>query len=140
MKFHSSPTPGQPRSGKRTLVTRSSRVISRRSACAWAVAAVLICPALLAQPSGAEQAVSALGRLEPQGGTIHLAASSTPQSIMGGIIVQLHVEEGDRVSTGQLLATLDTAEVMEAVVTEAEAALQFALSEVEAARSQLSEM
>jgi HlyD family secretion protein len=99
----------------------------------------MVCQALPAQESNSNQAVSALGRLEPEGGTTQLAASSTPQSIMGGIIRELHIKEGDAVSKGQLLVTLDTAEVMEAVIVEAEATLQLALREIEAARSQVEE-
>lgn len=99
----------------------------------------LLCSTLFAQESNSEQAVSALGRLEPGGGVTHLAASSTPQSIMGGIITELYVKEGDEVTRGQLLAKLDTADVIEAVEAEAEASIDLAQREVEAARSQVEE-
>ena len=97
------------------------------------------CVPVAAQNSSSNQAVSALGRLEPQGGMIRMAAPSTPRSTMGGIISELYVEEGDSVSVGQKLATLDTAAVTEAAIIEAEAAVQLALREVEAASSQVEE-
>jgi len=101
--------------------------------------ALLTCESLFAQAQDQNQAVSALGRLEPFGGLRHIAASSTPQSIMGGIVAELYVKEGDEVTQGQLLATLDTAAVMEATVAEAEAALVLAQREVEAASSKVEE-
>jgi HlyD family secretion protein len=139
MKFRQSTASGQTWQRKGFPATASARVLNPAITLTWLTTTLIFCQAIEAQSPGSNQAVSALGRLEPEGGTIHLVASSTPQSIMGGIVAELHVEEGDSVSTGQLLATLDTAEVMEAVVAEAEAALQFALREVEAARSQVEE-
>lgn len=81
------------------------------------------------------QAVSALGRLEPKHGIIHVAASSTPEAILGAILVELHVEEGDDVRKGDLLAVTDTAAVMAARAKEAESDVIFAEKEVEATRS-----
>ncbi len=92
-----------------------------------------------AQESPSAQPVSALGRLEPENGITTLAAPSTPEAILGGIMTELHVKRGDRVSKGQLLATTDTAPVMEAIVSEAKAKLQLAIREVEAARSNAEE-
>jgi HlyD family secretion protein len=85
------------------------------------------------------QAVAALGRLEPEHGIVTVSASSTPQAILGAILVELHVSEGDDVEAGQLLAVTDTAAVMEAMVQEAEAKLAFARKEVDARRSQETE-
>jgi HlyD family secretion protein len=85
------------------------------------------------------QGVSALGRLEPEHGIITVGASSTPQAILGAILVELNVEEGDDVEAGQLLAMTDTAAVMEAQVQEAEAALTLAEREVDASRSRETE-
>ena len=81
-----------------------------------------------AQETPSAQPVSALGRLEPENGITTLAAPSTPEAILGGIMTELHVKRGDRVSKGQLLATTDTAPVMEAIVSEAKAKLQLAIS------------
>jgi HlyD family secretion protein len=83
--------------------------------------------------------VSALGRLEPEHGIVRIGASSTPQAILGAILVELHVEEGDDVEANQLLAVTDTAAVMDAQVREAEAALTEAEREVDARRSNATE-
>jgi HlyD family secretion protein len=85
------------------------------------------------------QAVSALGRLEPEHGVVRVSASSTPQAILGAILVELHVNEGDDVEAGQLLAVTDTAAVMDAQAVQAEASLAYARKEVEARRSQATE-
>ncbi|MBT8049179.1 MAG: HlyD family efflux transporter periplasmic adaptor subunit [Xanthomonadales bacterium] len=85
------------------------------------------------------RAVSALGRLEPEHGIIRVSSSSTPQAILGAVLVELHAEEGDDVKRGDLLAVTDTAAVMEALALEAEAAVLLAEREVEAARSQAME-
>lgn len=103
------------------------------------ILSLMLCGTLFAQESGSDQAVSALGRLEPSGGVTHLAASSTPQSTMGGIITEWYIKEGDEVTRGQVLAALDTAEVMEAAVARAEAAITLAQREIEAAGSQVEE-
>ncbi len=64
-------------------------------------------PVVAAAPRN-QEAVAALGRLEPAGDVRLLAA---PISGIGGSprISELLVEEGDRVSSGQLLARFDTA-------------------------------
>ncbi|MDT8321099.1 MAG: efflux RND transporter periplasmic adaptor subunit [Xanthomonadales bacterium] len=94
-------------------------------------------PAPAQQP--APQAVSALGRLEPEHGIIRVAAASTPQAVSGALLVELHVEEGDDVERGQLLAVLDTAAVFDAMVRHSEVSLQYAQREVDAARSKAEE-
>jgi HlyD family secretion protein len=85
------------------------------------------------------RAVSALGRLEPEHGIINIAVSSTPEAVSGSVLAELHVEEGDAVKTGQLLAITDTAPVMEAFVIEGRAELELAIREAEAARSRAQE-
>jgi HlyD family secretion protein len=90
----------------------------------------------LAQES---RGVSALGRLEPEHGIINVSASSTPEAILGAILVELHVEEGDDVRKGDLIAVTDTAAVMEAVAKEAEANIVYSERGVEAARSKAME-
>jgi HlyD family secretion protein len=103
----------------------------------------LLCLAVGLASAGAyaqgPQAVSALGRLEPEHGIINVSASSTPEAILGAVLVELHVEEGDDVSKGDLLAVIDTAAVMEAFAREAEAGVVYAEREVEAARSRATE-
>lgn len=100
------------------------------------LAALLATSAVWAQNS---QAVSALGRLEPLHGIIRVSASSTPEAILGGLVSELRVEEGDDVRKGDLLAVTDTAAVMEAQVREAEVGVTYAQREVEAARSNAQE-
>jgi HlyD family secretion protein len=104
--------------------------------CLFVVSALLAATQAHAQQP---QAVSALGRLEPENGIIRVSASSTPEAILGGILVKLHVAEGDDVEQGQLLAVTDTAAVMEALARETEAALDFAIKEVDTAQSRAQE-
>jgi HlyD family secretion protein len=104
--------------------------------CTFCLLALLAATPGLAQE---RQAVSALGRLEPENGIIRVSASSTPEAILGAILVELHVDEGDDVETGQLLAVTDTAAVMEALAGENEASLEFAIREVDTARSRATE-
>jgi len=101
-----------------------------------ALAFALICTAALAQEP---QAVSALGRLEPEHGVIRVSAPSTPHAILGGVLAELHVKEGDDVEAGQLLAVTDTAAVMQGLLAEAEANLLYARQEVATRRSQATE-
>lgn len=107
----------------------------------FGLALLLTAVTALAQNTEAttRQAVSALGRLEPEHGVVRISASSTPQAILGAILVELHVNEGDDVEAGQLLAVTDTAAVMDAQVLEAETSLAYARKEVEARRSQATE-
>lgn len=104
--------------------------------CTFCLLALLAAMPVVAQEN---QAVSALGRLEPENGIIRVSASSTPEAILGAILVELHVDEGDDVETGQLLAVTDTAAVMEALAAENEASLEFAVREVDTARSRATE-
>ncbi len=83
--------------------------------------------------------VSALGRLEPQGGIIRIAAPSTPQSISGGVIAELLVAEGDDVEAGDLLAVTDVKPLYEATVAKARTELELARRAAEAARSRADE-
>ena len=85
------------------------------------------------------QAVSALGRLEPENGVLHLGVSSSSHAISGSIIAELLVNEGDWVETGQLLATTDSTAMMRASALKAEAELELARRAAEAASSQADE-
>jgi HlyD family secretion protein len=83
----------------------------------------------------AEQGIAALGRLEPEHGVIKVTAPSTPEALLVGLLLELHVEEGDDVRKGDVLAVTDTATLMEAMTQEAQAHVQLAEREVEASRS-----
>lgn len=67
--------------------------------------------------------VAALGRLEPKGGIVRLAAPSTPLSLAGSVIARLLVAEGDDVEEGQLLAVTDAEPALQAALAVAEAEL-----------------
>jgi len=96
--------------------------------------------AVQAQPDAdGNRAVSALGRLEPEHGIVRVSAPSMPQAVLGGVLSELHVETGQDVEKGQLLAVTDSAAVMDAMAREAEANLAYARKEVEARRSQATE-
>ncbi len=84
-------------------------------------------------------AVSALGRLEPEGGVLRIAAASTPYAISGSIIAELHVDEGTWVEAGQLLATTDSTAVLQVRVRKAEAELEQVTRAAQAASSQADE-
>ena len=68
-------------------------------------------------------AVSALGRLEPQGEVISLAA---PSSVQGARVDQIMVAEGDEVRQGQVIAVLDSRQRLEAALAQAEAGVRVA--------------
>ncbi len=71
----------------------------------------------------APTAVSALGRLEPQGEVISLAAPSTVQ---GARVAQIMVAEGDEVRQGQVIAVMDNRQRLEAALAQAEAGVRVA--------------
>lgn len=97
---------------------------------------VLLAAEAMSQES---RGVSTLGRLEPENGIIRVSASSVTGALLGGVVAELHVGEGDDVTQGQLLAVTDMAKVLEAQVKEGEAGLEFSLREVETAQSQATE-
>jgi HlyD family secretion protein len=81
-------------------------------------------------PFPAIQAVTALGRLEPEGEVIQVAPSS-----QGNRIGQLLVKQGDRVKAGQVIAFLDTHDRLQAALERAQQQVQIArtrLAQVEA--------
>lgn len=79
--------------------------------------------------------VAALGRIEPLDGIIRLGAPTPLASSSGLLMQELHVREGDDVLAGQLLATTDTAAVLEAAAVEAYAGIALARREARAAHS-----
>lgn len=71
--------------------------------------------------SRAPRGVAARGRLEPLGGIIRIGAPSTPDAVSGGAVAKLHVDFGDDVTAGQILAEIDTGAVVKARLAEAKA-------------------
>jgi len=86
------------------------------------------------RPPGGQQ-VAALGRIEPLDGIIRLGAPTPLASSSGLLMHELHVLEGEDVLAGQLLATTDTAAVLEAAALEAHAGIELARREARAAHS-----
>jgi HlyD family secretion protein len=68
-------------------------------------------------PAATRNSVTALGRLTPQGEVIKLSAPSASE---GARIEQLKVEEGDRVTQGQIIAILDTRDRLQVALLQAE--------------------
>jgi HlyD family secretion protein len=88
-----------------------------------ALAAVLCSFAKAAEEA---RAVSAQGRIEPEGGVVKVAAPfvfSAPQ-----VITQRHFKTGDVVTKGQVLATLDSHDRLQAAIAAARADLKVAES------------
>lgn len=75
-----------------------------------------------------QQAVSALGRLEPKGEVINVAP---PPTLGGAKIKQLLVQEGDTVQVGENLAILDTINQKQAAVTAAQEQVNVAQANLE---------
>jgi len=74
----------------------------------------------------APRAVTALGRIEPGDGVVHVAGPSGAPPV----IAELLVEEGDRVEKGQVLAVLDTHALRQAAVERLAAELENAEREL----------
>jgi HlyD family secretion protein len=105
----------------------------------WVWVLSVCIPAQVFAQDRSQQAVSALGRIEPLGGIIHVAVGSTPEAISGSVLGELLVAEGDRVEAGQLLAVTGSAPVVAAQVHTAETELEQAVRAAEAAQSKADE-
>jgi HlyD family secretion protein len=89
--------------------------------------------------AGAADRVAALGRLEPEGGIVRVAAPSTPLSLAGSVLAELHVAEGDDVSKGQLLAVTDAEPALRTALVEAQTQLELEIRAARAAQSRADE-
>ena len=99
----------------------------------------LLCAIFFVSQPAYAAAVSALGRLEPENGVIHVSVKSTAHAVSGSVVTQLLVEEGDWVTEGQLLAETDTTQLARAISVKAEAELELAIQAAQAAESQTDE-
>jgi HlyD family secretion protein len=88
-----------------------------------------------AKPAAAARGVAALGRIEPAGGIVHVAAAATPDAMSGAVLRKLLVERGSDVTAGQLLAEMDTSALARARVAEAKAELETTRRDATAASS-----
>jgi len=100
---------------------------------------LLLTPVVAVAQNSSQQAVSALGRLEPEGGIIRVAAPSTPQAISGSILAELHVSEGDYVKKGDLLAITDSMQLMQVVLRQVETELGLSILASQAQQSRADE-
>ncbi len=89
-------------------------------------------PAARNDAANEPRAVSALGRLEPEGGLIRLAA---PGQIDGARVARLLVREGESVRAGQLVATLDLETTREAQLQEAQQQVRIAQARLDQVRA-----
>jgi HlyD family secretion protein len=92
-----------------------------------------------AKPSSGSRGVAALGRLEPEGGIVHLGLGSMPEAVSGAVVTRLYVERGADVQQGQLLAESDAVGVLKARLVEARAGLETAKRDARAASSMADE-
>ena len=87
-------------------------------------------PANSEKVTAAKVAVTALGRVEPEGEVVKLSA---PSSLTGVRVEKLLVKEGDKVRTGQIIALLEN-------YARSRAALQQAIDKVQIAQAQLAQV
>ncbi len=79
--------------------------------------------------------VAALGRIEPYGGIVRVAAASTPDAMSGAILRILLVDRGSDVTAGQLLAEVDTVALARSRIIEAKAEFETAKRDASASAS-----
>ncbi|MFN2377788.1 MAG: efflux RND transporter periplasmic adaptor subunit [Candidatus Binatia bacterium] len=84
-------------------------------------------------PASGAMGVSALGRIEPEDGVLHIGAPSMVNAVSGSIVRRLLVKAGEDVKEGQLLAETDNAPVEAAAVLLHQAEVELAAREAEAA-------
>jgi len=94
-------------------------------------------PAIAAEDH--QGAVSALGRLQPEDGILHIGIPSTPAAVSGSLLSVLYVEEGDDVEAGTLLGVTGSAPVLEARLSQATAELELARQSAAASQSRAEE-
>lgn len=109
-------------------------------ACAVFYCATISSTAMAQEQQTSSERVAALGRLEPKGGIVRVAAPSTPLSLAGSVVARLLVEEGDDVLEGQLLAVTDPEAALQAAVAVAEAELALSKESAIAASSRADEV
>jgi len=79
--------------------------------------------------------VSALGRLEPRNGVFYITSPIIAEAGNGAVLHTLHVAPGDEVEAGQLLAVIESFDLLESLRDEAIAAHHAALKEAGASEA-----
>ncbi|HEY9637878.1 MAG TPA: ABC exporter membrane fusion protein [Coleofasciculaceae cyanobacterium] len=79
------------------------------------------------------RAVSALGRLRPEGEVVYLSAPTALNGLASSRVANVLVKEGDKVNRGQVIATLDNRENLQTAV-------ELALEEVKVAQANLAKV
>lgn len=92
-------------------------------------------PQTSVKPAAGARGVAALGRIEPYGGIVRVAAAATPDAMSGAVLRKLLVDRGADVTAGQLLAEMDTSALVRARIVEAKAELETARRDATAATS-----
>lgn len=120
------------------MSTARGRLVASRLLGSIALSLVLspvTSPRALAEEAAADPTtgVSALGRIEPQDGVLHIGSPSMVNAVSGAIVRKLLVKAGDDVKAGQLLAETDTAAVERGEVAVRKAQLDLAQQEAEMA-------
>ena len=79
--------------------------------------------------------VSALGRLEPRNGVFNITSPIIAEAGNGAVLQALHVAPGDEVEAGQLLAVMESFDLLESLRDEAIAAHHAALKDTHASEA-----
>jgi HlyD family secretion protein len=79
--------------------------------------------------------VSALGRLEPRNGVFHITSPIITEAGNGAVLQTLHVAPGDEVEAGQLLAVMESFDLLESLRDQAIAAHHAALKDTGASEA-----
>ncbi len=90
-------------------------------------------PSNLTTSAPTTRTVSALGHLRPEGEIVNLSAPTSLSGLGASRVAKLLVKEGDKVKTGQVVATLDN-------YANLQAALKLALEEVQVARANVAKV
>ena len=82
---------------RETFHVNAKRLLGAKNVCLAILGAAALAGETAAQDVGQ---VAALGRLEPRGGVVRVAAPSTPLSLAGSVVAELFVREGEDVVSG----------------------------------------
>lgn len=84
--------------------------------------------------------VSALGRLQPKNGILTIGVPSTPEALLGSVLTEVLVAEGDFIEAGQLLVITGSQTLLRAKLQQANAQLELAKQSAKVTQSQAEEV